>query len=388
MMQLMRTSHNAFIVSMLLNMEKQPAENIKSIELHGTTIKYNPEYIQGLSDNDLKFNLMHECWHLPFFDQIRAKGKDDPKVWNDACDQYINNMIRQDSGCGVKVPDSANCDSKYAGKEKDEIYELLLLEAQKQNQQNQDPMSGDLGGSSSEGDQGVDGDGGQDPNQPGQSNTPGQTEQQLQEQIQNMVQQAAMQAKSAGGHVPQSVNQWMEELYNPKLNWEQLLLKYMDSFRMEDYTYQRLNRKMFPHGFLLPTLFSEGLGNIVIANDESGSVSDKEYQTYLGAIKDIKDKLNPTRIDVLNFTTKVVSHHVVEQDEDISKIQFRGCGGTHIPCVFNYIKAEKMKPQVLILFSDMESQMPTEKPPYDVIWIAVNDAKFKPPFGKAIHVKI
>ena len=371
LMQLMRTSQNAFVISMLLNMPRTSAQ-VKAIELAGTTIKYNPDYVNNLDTNDLKFNLMHLSWHLPFFDELRAKDKDDKQLWNDACDVYINHMIKADTTCGVEVPHSAKCDAKYRGKEKEEIYQLLLLEAKQnnQNQPNNDPMSGDISGDS------------------GDSEMSEEQEQKLEQEISSMVQQAAIQAQGCGGHVPNQITQMLEDLYNPKLPWDVLLAKYMDSFLKEDFTYQRINKHLFPHDLIMPTLYSEGLGNVFIANDESGSVSDKEYEAYLGAIKDIKDRLNPSRIDVLNFTTHITSTHVIDQDEDIAKIQFRGTGGTYIPCVFEHIANNGLKPQVLIIFSDMDSSMPQSKPPYDVIWISVNNKRFKPPFGKAIHVEI
>lgn len=395
LMQLMRTSHNVFVVNILLNLEREPNTQIESLELEGIKLKFNPQFIMDKSDDEVRFSLMHVAWHIPFFDAIRGQGKEDLETWNQAADHYNNLMIKDDKSNGITVPDWATCDSRFRGKEKDDIYQILVQEAQQNQNQNgngggggqgNDPLAGDLGGQS-QGDNDGDGDG----DNQGQGNQPRMSQQQMQEmqkQMESIVQQSAMQSKMAGGPVPQSVEQYLEELYNPKLPWERILAKYMDDYSNDDYSYQKVNKKFFPHGILLPTTFSEGLGDIVIANDESGSVSDEEYKTYLGAIHDIHDRLSPSSMHILNFTTHIVSEHKIEREGDISKINFRGCGGTHIPCVFEHIEKTGMTPQVLIIFSDMESQIPTKKPPYDVIWISVNNSRFKQPFGRCIHIEV
>lgn len=388
LMQLMRTSHNAFIVNVLLNLPREASESIESFELEGVNLKFNPQFVMDKSDSEVQFSLMHVTWHIPFFDAIRAQGKEDAKLWNEACDHYNNLMINDDKSNGVTVPDWATMDTKFRGKEKDDIYQLLVQEAEQNNDNGQsesnDPLSGDLGG---QGQGDSDGDGDQD----GQNQQPQMSQQQMeqmQREMESIVQQSAMQSKMAGGPVPNEIEKYLEDLYNPKLPWERILAKYMDDYSTDDYSYQKVNKKFFPHGILLPTTFSEGLGEIVIANDESGSVSDEEYKTYLGAIADIHTRLNPAGMHILNFTTHIVSEHKIEREGDISKINFRGCGGTDCRAVFDHIEKSGIKPQVLIIFSDMESPMPTQAPGYDTIWISVNNPRFKQPFGRCIHVDI
>ena len=254
----------------------------------------------------------------------------------------------------------------------------------------QDSMSGDCGGKGEpeEGDGEGDNDGDVDSqdlgNQPSQR--PGQ--EQIEKEISNMIQQAAMQAKQAGAHVPNSIEQYLDELYNPELPWNQILMKYMSAHNTYDYSYTRVHKKFFPHGIIMPTMYSEGLGHIVAANDQSGSVSDKEYEVYLGALQDIHENLNPQSIRCLGFTTIVNNDTTINQEDDFNKLKFRANGGTDIPCIFDYIEREGIKPEVLIIFSDMESRIPQQQPPYDVIWISVGNSRFTAPFGRTIHVSI
>lgn len=398
LMQLMRKSNNAFIVNILLNLEKEYCSKIEALELNGTRIKINPEFYLNQSKEDKQYSLLRAAWHIPFFDQLRGQYKEDKDIWNAATNHYNNLMLKADKSNSVPVPDWATCDDRFRDVEKDDIYQRLLEEKQNQpedpNPQSQkgnngnsgskhgDGMSNDLGNDDSS--DGTDNEGQSSGNQP-------MTQEQidkLKSQLENLVQQAAMQTKMAGGSVPPSVNDFLDDLYNPKLKWESLLLKYMNSFSSDDYSYAKVNKSLFPHGIIMPTLFSEGLGRIAIANDESCSVSDEEFKTYLGAIQDIKTRLNPEQIDVVAFTTQITKTWSITTEEDISKIKFRGNGGTHIPVVFDHFNRPENRPQVLIIFSDMYSDLPRKQPPYDVIWISVNNTDFKAPFGRTVFVKV
>lgn len=389
MMKLMARSNNAFIVNVLLNMNKEYTDKISSIQLKGTTLQVNPEFFLGQSAEERKFDLVHSAWHLAFFDMVRAEHKSEKEIWNEACDHYNNLMIKADStNQQITVPDWATCDHAYTGKDKEEIYQLLL-DQQEDNQDDQDgggnessdPLANDLGGG--DGDQDSDGDSDGDSESPSQ---PKMSPEQLQREVENIVQQAAMQAKMTGSSVPGHIEEYLEDLYNPKLPWQVILAKYMDSYAAEDYSYAKVNKSLFAHKLIMPTLFSEGLGKIAIANDESCSVTDEEFKTYLGAIQDIKEKMNPEQIDVVAFTTQITNKFIVKQDDDINKIKFRGHGGTHIPVVFDHFNLPENQPQVLIIFSDMYSDLPKKKPPYDVIWISVSNPAFKAPFGRCIHI--
>lgn len=399
LMQLMRKSNNAFIVNVLLNLEKKYSTDIEALELNGIHLKVNPDFFLNQSKEDKQYSLLRAAWHIPYFDQLRGQFKEDKEVWNAATNHYNNLTMRSDSKySGIDVPDWATMDSRFEGKEKDDIYSTLLYEKQNQPPQGgsgsqkgnngnsgsklNDPMANDLGQDpSDDSDDGNNGNG-----QPKQTSP--QDMDKLKQQLENIVQQAAMQTKMAGGSVPTAVNDFLEDLYNPKLRWEQLLMKYMNSFATDDYSYSKVNKSLFPHGIIMPTLFSEGLGKIAIANDESCSVSDEEFKTYLGAIQDIKVRMNPEQIDVVAFTTEITKTWTVTGDEDINKIKFRGHGGTHIPVVFDYFNQPENRPQVLIIFSDMESALPSKQPPYDVIWIAVNNTRFVAPFGRTVYVEV
>ena len=354
-MQLMRNKNQTYIVSVLLQLQRVLTKDVPTAGVNGTTMVINPDFFMGLSEPERRYLVVHEAWHIGLMDFNRL-GDKDPETWNMACDHYINLMIDEDNSLSFI---KGGCrDHKYTGWEKDDIYKDLLSEGSSDTS----PLAGDLqaDGSSEE----------------------------VAQAIQSIVQQAEMQARMVGAEVPEEISDFLGKLYNPQLPWENILMNYMDGVSNEDYSYRRFNKMMFPHNIILPTLYSEGLGRIAIANDTSGSVTDKEYATYLGAIKDIQTRLNPESIDVVAFTTRIESQWTIEKDEDIDRIQFRGYGGTDLTPVFQHFNKESNRPQVLIVFSDLECNPITQRPPYDVIWICVNNPDAVTHFGRRIDIGV
>lgn len=379
-MQLMRQRELAFDTSIVLNMPREYTEGDHIMKVKGTKLEINPENFLKLSKNDQQWNIRHTAWHVIGFDEVR-KGNRDADRWNLASDLWVNSMLTHDTDFKVQRPADAAYDPQFKDWDKEKIYDFLEQNQQEEQKHKQDPMQGDCGGGSDEGE----GDSDQsDGNQPSQGNESSQ--EQLEKQIQSMVSQAALQAKQAGGKVPNSVEQYLDELYNPKLPWSKLLMKYMNSHNTYDYSYQRIHKKFFPHGIIMPSMYSEGLGPVFFATDESCSVSDEDLKLYLGAIETVLTEFEPESLTVLGFTTQVDHEHTLLTPDDIDKVKFRVHGGTHIPAVFDYIEEKKHNPQVLIVLSDMESAFPKQPPGYDVIWISVNNNRFVPPFGRAVYV--
>jgi len=69
-------------------------------------------------------------------------------------------------------------------------------------------------------------------------------------------------------------------------------------------------------------------------------------------------------------------------------IQFKikGRGGTSFEPVFDYIRENKMFPDVLIYLTDGYALVSLEKPPYPVIWVTTGSTNF--PFGEVIEYDI
>ena len=75
---------------------------------NGKRVVYNPEFISGLTDEEMKFLVAHECMH-PMLEHNYRRLDRDPKKWNIAADYVINELLVQD-GIG-KMPEVGVQDS-------------------------------------------------------------------------------------------------------------------------------------------------------------------------------------------------------------------------------------------------------------------------------------
>lgn len=366
-MQLMRVKQLTFDVSVLLNLPRKFTDEVPLIAVNDVRLLINPTAFLEYSCEEHQFMLRHEAWHIIGFDLLRRLDKDH-RTWNMACDYWINSMIKHDPICNLPMPSGGLYDDKFIDWEKEQIYEYLIsdFESSKNVEFSTDLIESDNDADS-------------------QGNTYEQNVEKLEKEIGAILAQSALQAKYAGGDVPIEIQKYLDALYAPKINWDGLLLKYMEAYSSFDFSYKRINRKYLCHNIILPSMHSECLDEIYLAVDESSSVSDEDYALYLGAVQEIHRRLQPNNMKVIGFTTRITKVTDVSEINGIEDLKTRTIGGTYIPVVIDYIKENKLNPTVLIVLSDMESHLPA-KPTYDVIWICVNNPKWRAPYGKVVHV--
>ena len=70
----------------------------KDVQTMGVNLKqliYNPDFVDKLSFEELMFVTLHEVSHVALMHMIREKGREH-KLWNIACDLYINAMLEDE----------------------------------------------------------------------------------------------------------------------------------------------------------------------------------------------------------------------------------------------------------------------------------------------------
>ncbi len=113
------------------NFIAEPA--IETAGTDGTTIYYNPNFIESITNEEQTFVFAHEICHIAFNHIFRSEGKD-KELWNIATDSIINAFLKQDGlpmvEGGVDIPDAINYDAE-------EMYKKLLEEKKQQQQPNE-----------------------------------------------------------------------------------------------------------------------------------------------------------------------------------------------------------------------------------------------------------
>ena len=118
--------------SVIANIEFQASKDIETAGTDGKVLLYNPKFLGGLSEKQQIFIFAHEICHVAFEHIFRSEGKD-KRLWNIATDSVINALLKQDGlpmvEGGVDIPEAINYDAE-------EMYNKLLEEEKKQEQQN------------------------------------------------------------------------------------------------------------------------------------------------------------------------------------------------------------------------------------------------------------
>ena len=122
-----------FFGSVVASVDYKENMSIPSAGTDGSTIYYNPEYLEGLNRDEQTFIFAHEVCHIAFNHILRSEGKD-PELWNIATDGVINQFLKRDglkmAPGGVDMVEAVNYDAE-------QLYEKLLQEKQQRHQQQQ-----------------------------------------------------------------------------------------------------------------------------------------------------------------------------------------------------------------------------------------------------------
>lgn len=366
-MKIMMQPNSAFISHILFSLNHVWTNQIDKCTVSCERVCVNPEWFNDQTEEDAIYALIYVAWQVAL-QHVGRVGFRDIKKWNKASAIVINNMLE---AAGYNVPHGYMADRTFDGKATEEVYDLLPDEPEDDGQ-NPGGHGASLGQTMR---QNIDPISDSDPQA-----------QAKQDKLESKIDQADMQAQMSGqdtGNYPGELARFLDELHNPQLPWTTILQNYMSAYNKEDYTYARPNRRFMPD-FYLPGLHSEGLDQIAVAIDTSGSVSHEDFMAFLSEVNDIKETLKPQLTTILDFDTEVKLVTDLGPDESVDEVEFKGGGGTALEPVFEHF-AEKGDPKVLIVFSDLYCRQIEEEPDYDVIWVCIDNPSATVNFGELIH---
>lgn len=334
-----------FLSTIMINLKHKIVEDIPTACTDGISVKYGKEFMETLSIRQLAWVICHETWHVAFnhIDKKRI-GDRDKKIWNYAGDYVINGLIWD----SFERPDIDMLhDYKYANLTTEEVYDLIY----------KDPpdidMSMDIEASDSE---------------------------EVQDAVKEILVKASTVAKAEGyGDIPAEIGRWIDALINPKIPWSSILLDYLNQKVKDDYSWKRPSRRSDVY---LPSLYSEGIGDIAIAIDTSGSVTDEDLKFMLSEIQYIADTFNPSKLTIIDCDTDINNIYEIEKGDSVLGLQFTGGGGTSCKPILDY--GEEHKPAVLIYFTDGYMYLPEVPPSFDMVWIIYGNPDFTLPHSKTI----
>ena len=128
-------------------------------------------------------------------------------------------------------------------------------------------------------------------------------------------------------------------------------------------------------------MIREGVGEIAIAVDCSGSVNGRQLRLFEAEIRSILEGERPERVYVLYFDTAVQKVETYEAGQRVD-LQPVGGGGTEFGPCFEWLDERGILPQTMVFLTDLYGSFPDSAPAYPVLWASTGGRRA--PFGEVI----
>lgn len=378
----MRKPETMFLstVCFMLKLKYDPA--IETGATNGTDLIIAPDFFMLLKPEMRLTLLAHETFHVVLQHCLVMKNFINKERFNHAAD-YVINCFLVEAGF---MPISWTCpitgsphtwlyDAQFKGMSTQQVYDLLpdcpkALNAMPGAAKGGKPVDTHL-----------------PPGGTNQDNKP-MDEGEVRRTIVNIVNTAAAVATAGGqpGSIPSDVEVFLDKLKKPKLPLAHFLRKFFTAVARNDYTWQKLNRRVRP--MLLPGMAGRKLTEIAFAYDMSCSVQRADTTRYQSELVGVMRNLRPDRLRLVQFDTEIKSDTKIRNLQDLAEMKLVGRGGTDINPLMEW--AAKHKPTALVVFTDGEYSHPNINPGIPVLWVVHGRRRdqFHCNFGTTIRFEV
>tara|TARA_R110000796_G_scaffold242869_1_gene365180 strand:- start:3894 stop:5096 length:1203 start_codon:yes stop_codon:yes gene_type:complete len=356
---------------------------------NGRDCYYNPEFLAkqiGNGDRGVGFIMVHEWMHKAAMHLVVYKNlyKKNAKLAGYATDYWINDklVMADPTGRLIQMPTDINGnkiglhDPKYRNWTVTRILKALEEEASDEDE-----------------DQNGQGEAGKgfDEHKWEEAAAIGTEEvAALGEEITQAIRQGIHAGQKAGaGALGDSLG--LGELVTPKIDWRVQLRSFMNSTcrKKTHSSWRRPNRRFLHLDMILPSLESKGIKEIVLARDASGSMyMDNRLNKVTSEMVNLVGQLNVDKIHVIDWDGAVGNHDIYTSATLAKAPKVRtviGGGGTSPSCVPEYLAANKIKPDCVVMLTDGEVSN-WGKWTVPVLWAIVNNVKITAPIGRTVNI--
>jgi len=380
-----------FFGTLLFRLGGRSSSSIATMATDGVSLFYNPQFVETLNAAELAGVLAHEVMH-PALQHHTRRGDREHARWNMACDYAINPILLD---AGLTLPKDVLIDDRFRGMSAERIYNLIEDEKEDgtTGQSESQPENGSGGSEDGSLQNDPCGDEPSAPSTPGgvgqvldapmpeEGDGPSIAEQAREWQI--AVEQAETVAKVAG-KLPGGAVRALEAGQTAKVDWRELLRRAWSDTMPADYSWTHPNRRHVWSGLYLPGITFEGVGEIAIAVDCSGSVNSRQLGLFEAEIRSILAEQRPRLVHVLYFDAVIQKVEIYQAGQPVSLSPMGGGGTDFRPC-FAWLRENGILPQALVFLTDLCGRFPTEVPAYPVIWASTEDRRT--PFGEVVPME-
>jgi predicted metal-dependent peptidase len=334
-------------------------QSVKTASTNGKVIKWSPTWLESLTEEELRFVLLHETLHCAHQHMWRLPAD---RSGNLAGDHEINLTLA--SITGISMPAGGCCDPAYRDLACEEILARLPP----------DPPGSGKGP-------------GPDPCgafvEPVQGQ-PGQGQPDLQEAWQIRVVQASIMATKTKGSVPADIQRELDRLRASAVDWRAEMADFVRSVISQRNDWSRSARRHAWQTVIYPRRRPDDVGLVVFARDTSGSI-DNQMCAEFSAMVTAAMAETGCRGLVIDCDHKIQKEYWLEPGDECP-VKAMGGGGTNFRPVFQ--RTEELATQGeqiagVVYLTDLEGDFPDD-PETPTLWLTKEPALA--PFGRTVRI--
>jgi Uncharacterized protein conserved in bacteria len=345
--------------------ESKDVATISMVSTPYLGIQYNMEWFEALKQEHAVGVVLHELLHLILLHPYR-KGSRERNLWTVACDMAVNEHI------DIRLlPEDSVTVAKISEEFKENIPRLKSAEFYYDVISKNDEQ---LSFITKESEVRIVLKSGHEL----KANNSGETEasEVSRNAVKCMISELVDQAR-AEGEIPGGILGYINEFYKSnEINWRNVLRRFLSGKgKVQIRKTCKKESKRFEN---LPGN-NRIVGNtVLLALDESGSITDKYFTRFFSELLSIK-KLTGSNINVIQFDTQCTAPVPIEKF--VRQKQRVGYGGTDFRPVFEL--ADKLRVPLLIIFTDGQGPAP-EHVNQKVLWILTKDGSQPAAYGHSL----
>lgn len=389
-----------FTGGMLMRMELVPIRDYRcdTAMTDGSRIFFDMDFYKSMNEEERKFVLAHEIWHVVYMHFLRQQNRDHD-LWNIASDCEINYMLQQE---GFRMPPNL-CypDDADKGKNAEEIYESLLKKHGKKSQKNKKVKnSGSCDGEGDDNDcdskpqngkgrgkgrlvgqfdkhaqkkeSGKDedpsgislpedqwGEKGEDPNY-----TP-RIDQDASEKIREMIISEAQRYERLRGTLPGNLESIIGKLRKPEIDWREHLAQFVTRCLGDKRVWLPPNRHHVWSGSYFQSRRGEKI-KVIVTVDTSGSTTN-DLPKFMSELISLLKTFGNYEMTLIQCDSEV--HDITTYDdcnefpvENPEAVKWKGFGGSDLTPAFKAIRDNNIEGAMNIVFTDGFITVPKKNP--------------------------
>lgn len=344
-----------------------------------THLAFDPSFAKTLSDEEMKFVMLHEVMHCVLKHCVRGKALN-TYLYNVACDIVVNSLIFESMGVSsFTVAGEEPMHLTSDGQEgrfftAEEVYDMLnkANTTVKDNHSSKNTFVG------------LD-------NHDIWKNISDSKFSELSDKWEANIKKSSKQCSNGTG-IPFGIKRYLAEInHMSRTNWKAVLSDFIRHDK-SDYTFMRRDTR-FQGDIIMPSfltnMYGDSVSNLWFCVDASGSISETDLSVIFSEILSACNQLDELNGYLAFFDTQLSDFIPFADEEDIMKIEPVGGGGTSFKCIFEQLakcKDEDM-PIGIVILTDGFATIPDESAAMGVpvLWGIVN-SNIEPEWGTVMHI--